>query len=295
MRNTPSATISDNAMKKLTAIAILCLAVIGPVPIFYPFGATFQGKGFAPPSYASPAPTLPHVADANARLSIDPATATITGSGMLVSGAGNGNGYYTDRGGTNSGRPYYNLSSRPDDINFYVIQWTGTQWRIYNGSTYLYRSTDDVATPDLVTTWIDHGGGSPLPTVTLFSGNVPGPAYGYQVIQDDTGLGGTIYTFNGDGADSDAGLWVSGAGTTDCNGAYTNSGSGYQEIGGIHTFTSTGSGGAWVINSDPFYENLNITTYPWEGGDGYEQLTGDLPVPIVQRNPIASEANWSHP
>jgi len=50
----------------------------------------------------------------------------------------------------------------------YGVYWTGTEWRVmYNGGTRLYYSTNNVLTPNLVTTWIADIGVAPLPVFTL--------------------------------------------------------------------------------------------------------------------------------
>ena len=89
---------------------------------------------------------------------------------MIVAGAGSSgvNGTYIESG-TNSGKPMY-------DNGNYRIFWVGSGWGIANyvAGVYYYRSTDDVATPDLVTTWVKYGAGvDPVPTVTAASTGVP--------------------------------------------------------------------------------------------------------------------------
>lgn len=85
---------------------------------------------------------------------------------MIVAGAGTGaaNGTYLYQGLFNS-KPQYDLASPLRNI-----QWDGIdRWKIYdddNGLLYYY-SLDDVATPDLCTTWVaDVAGSNPVPTVT---------------------------------------------------------------------------------------------------------------------------------
>lgn len=93
---------------------------------------------------------------------------------MSVAGAGTAaaNGAYTPRGTVN-GKEYYNLVGQPDSTSGYAIGWedfgiAGIQWGITDSvSAVLYISSDDVATPDLVTTWLVAPSGSlPVPTVT---------------------------------------------------------------------------------------------------------------------------------
>lgn len=94
---------------------------------------------------------------------------------MSVAGAGTtaANGAYTPRGTVN-GKEFYNLVGQPDSTSNWTIAWadfatgSGVTWGITDGTaSLLYLSLDDVATPDLVTTWIvAPSGGSPVPTVT---------------------------------------------------------------------------------------------------------------------------------
>lgn len=116
-----------------------------------------------------------------------------------------------------------------------------------------------------------------------------GKTAGYRVIQDD---GPTTYEFLGDGTDVDAGLWVTGAGTTNWNDAYVKSGDRYDGInnGGARIEEFSGpSSQDWVMGAD-YHINLS-STFPWTGP--WLVDSGDSPPPIVARNPIASEANWT--
>jgi len=82
---------------------------------------------------------------------------------MIVAGAGTTavNGTYVENG-TLNGKPKYTYST-------HIIQWDG-RWVIsYNGATTVYKSNENVATPDLVTTWAKVYGASPVPTVTAAS------------------------------------------------------------------------------------------------------------------------------
>lgn len=83
---------------------------------------------------------------------------------MLVAGAGTSavNGVYTDTDIFN-GRPRYYAPAT------YRMEWDPLNaWVIWNGSVYAYYSFEDVATPDLVTSWTTSiGGSNPPPTVTL--------------------------------------------------------------------------------------------------------------------------------
>lgn len=117
------------------------------------------------------------------------------------------------------------------------------------------------------------------------------PTDTFQVIQDDDGL---TYTFIGPGADADAGLWVTGAGTVDRNGSYIFNGVDYSQIGGSNTCTG-GIISVWQFNSEARdYMSLETTDYAWQVTTWIKGLNVANPVPVVIRNPIASEANWSH-
>ena len=83
---------------------------------------------------------------------------------IIVTGAGSGiiNGTYTPDGEVNGRESYRQIINTAA-----LISWTGTKWLISEGTDDYYESTDDVATPDLVTTWTVVGfGSSPVPTVT---------------------------------------------------------------------------------------------------------------------------------
>lgn len=89
-------------------------------------------------------------------------------SSAIVSGAGTAavNGTYTERG-TSDGKPYYNLEGQPDNTGIDVIVWqtASVRWVIYTNDS-MYQSTDAVAFPWLVTTWVALEGSEPVPTVT---------------------------------------------------------------------------------------------------------------------------------
>ena len=85
---------------------------------------------------------------------------------IIVSGAGSSevNGTYVDTGQLSEGRPVYANNANSD----IAIGWNSGAWWIMNFSTYViyYFSEDDVATPDLCTTWEVYDGEPPVPTVT---------------------------------------------------------------------------------------------------------------------------------
>lgn len=83
---------------------------------------------------------------------------------MIVAGAGYSdcNGTYVEKGTTN-GKPWYELAT------YNIITWAAPYWNIIAGGV-IYRSTDDVATPDLCTTWTTGKPPyPPVPTVTAAS------------------------------------------------------------------------------------------------------------------------------
>ena len=91
---------------------------------------------------------------------------------IIVSGAGSSevNGTYAvvDEGGE---KPVYANNANSD----IVIVWDMGAWIIVNVSTFViyYYSSDDVATPDLCTTWEVGGGEPPVPTVTKEVTGIP--------------------------------------------------------------------------------------------------------------------------
>ena len=92
---------------------------------------------------------------------------------IIVSGAGSTevNGTYVDTGQLSGNRPIY-ANNANSDIE---IVWDGGAWFIDNMSTQFiyYFSYDDVATPDLCTTWEVGKGEPPVPTVTKEVTGVP--------------------------------------------------------------------------------------------------------------------------
>jgi hypothetical protein len=98
--------------------------------------------------------------------SIDAGDAT---DGIVVSGAGTeaANGTYTLRDEFD-GKPFYNKLGLDENTIMGVILWDGI-WGIYGQlGDLLYTSTEDVATPDLVTTWSvgdDLVSDTPVPSV----------------------------------------------------------------------------------------------------------------------------------
>lgn len=99
---------------------------------------------------------------------LDAAVSEATGN-IVVAGAGisAANGVYVRLGTVNS-RPMYASAT---DLT-YSLFWGGSNWAIYenpvmaSGVYAKYTSTDDVASPDLATTWSATSGAAPAPTVT---------------------------------------------------------------------------------------------------------------------------------
>ncbi len=94
------------------------------------------------------------------------------GGNILVSGAGTGsvNNNYVESG-TTAGKPSYTV---PGTSLF--IQWNAAaqNWQIGDGAYSRYFSDDDVATPDLVTTWEAYSGYGVLPVPSV---SVPTTTY----------------------------------------------------------------------------------------------------------------------
>lgn len=227
-------------------------------------------------------PTIDHVADANARLSL-------TAEGVVVSGGTVVDGLYIQRGTLNGKAIYGPVNATvllPSEMpgTMPCVYWSGSVWRVNLTAGPYSHSGEDVEFPWQVDDWSDPGHGDPAPTVTHSPGQVTGA--GYQVIQDDDGL---TYTFNGDGADADAGLLVKDAGTTGDNGAWILDGDRYDLI--ANPTIRCDSGPTWQINSE--YLISIPDTYPWS--QSWITTGGIPPAPTVLRNPIASEASWSHP
>lgn len=118
-----------------------------------------------------------------------------------------------------------------------------------------------------------------------------GKVAGYQVIQDSDGL---TYEFLGGGVDADAGLWVTITGTGDWAGPYKVNSDRYDRIpDDVRINELVPSMGNWRMENT--YHINTPSTFPWQDTWIADLGTGESPYPIVARNPIASEANWSHP
>lgn len=129
-------------------------------------------------------------------------TSDYTPSGsILVAGAGDAvvNGIYHPSG-TANGRPRYDLVDAPNgECIEWVVDGESSYWSIYSDGVLLYGGDEDVATPDLVTTWWPDSGQEPVPTVTAW---LYFPA-GHVLTAD--GSGGTAWeTVDADTVDSGA-------------------------------------------------------------------------------------------
>jgi hypothetical protein len=72
---------------------------------------------------------------------------------------------YIDSSGTD-GKPYYEAANGTDGIS-----WDGSKWTIYREEGPLaWESSDDVATPDLCTTWTPVGDAGGTPVLVLGTG-----------------------------------------------------------------------------------------------------------------------------
>lgn len=217
-------------------------------------------------------------------------TPNITIVAAYVSGAGPTfeAGIHTDRGTVN-GKSYYNLLGVADgDNSISELVWrlgydNGNDppfdcWQIIDSNgVIIYVSPDDVAKPWQATFVVNPDiGSSPAPTVT-------------SVTQGEL----------------DAGLLLSSGGVTEMNGVWTNRGiiqgfPGYNQVGSPTTPSTPGvlliywDNDVYVF-SDPLavtrYDQGNGVAFPWQGtmqtGD-----PGNLPLPTVLRDDVATEANW---
>jgi hypothetical protein len=105
----------------------------------------------------------------------DNSDGVVTGyDGILVEDAGAGtlNGYYYEDG-TQNGKPKYTYAIG----TIKTVSWEAPQWLIKIGLTIYYYANEDVATPDLVTTWQVYPGKiPPVPTVTESVQTITAPA-----------------------------------------------------------------------------------------------------------------------
>src|SRR5690606_17767326 len=63
-------------------------------------------------------------------------------------------------------RPHYSNPAWGTFVNYAEAYWAGSGWYVTDGVS-VWTSTDDVATPDLITTW---SGDEPFPVLTMEGG-----------------------------------------------------------------------------------------------------------------------------
>ena len=101
----------------------------------------------------------------------------------VVAGSDEANGTYVQNGETAGKRAYYNL------LTNVTISWDiAGSWEFATAEgVVLYRSTEDVESPDLVTTWtVEPGGSAPAPVVSVLAEILSDTFYGCSVrVQGD--------------------------------------------------------------------------------------------------------------
>lgn len=230
----------------------------------------FGGRrgGFAFSAIASSVQSLTN----NQKLSLPPATPVGTQvnvtDAMTSTGAGTSaaNGSFVPSG-DNDGKTAY---TKVGSLN--RLRWNAgaAKWRFQsNGGTVFYESTDDVATPNLVTTWTRVSGAVGLPTVT---------AGITQQLNDPSALVTAMFP--------------SGAGTAEANAIYTsrgmNEGKEYYNILGAADNVTVSSirwdGSQWDIFSasgDSMYFSPDDVTTPDLATTWNNNFFGDPPSPTV--------------
>lgn len=96
-----------------------------------------------------------------------------TQNAAVVNGAGTVavDGTYTPRGALN-GKPFYTLIGQADSSTLSAISWNGSNWQIFDSSaTSMYVSSEDVAAPWNVVTWVLDAGVDSVPVVTSTNAN----------------------------------------------------------------------------------------------------------------------------
>jgi hypothetical protein len=97
-----------------------------------------------------------------------PVIVSVTGAGVLWETLDTATGYYVEQ--LVSGTVWQRIGTVNQAPSVQLF-WNVTEWdlNVLDAGVWknLYRSIDDVATPDLVTTWLANEGDTPLPTVTI--------------------------------------------------------------------------------------------------------------------------------
>ena len=167
---------------------------------------------------------------------------------IVVASAGTAaaNGTYTIMDGSDADtRPTY-------EFGIYTISWSGTAWELSDGTDILYNSSDDVVSPDLVTTWA--------------------PVVPEAIVVEGAGTvaANVIYFKDGDNAGKDS----------------------YSKVGsftGVDSVTWSASPAEWhiLVSSSVVYNSADDVATP-DLATTWNIDTGDAPVPTV-RVAIASD------
>ncbi len=201
-----------------------------------------------------------------------PSTAQV-GFSILGAGIATANGIYTESGTTGGKSSYIG-----GPFSF-VVEWITDHWEIRDDGDLgvIYSSTDDVAKPWLVMTWIKETAGElPLPTTAVLTQG-----------------------------DWDAGTSFTGAGNASANVTLTPRGTYYSrpyynKVGSPTTIPEedTLADAVWW-DADVFVQKVGtVTTYnantdsvfPWLAS--WSGQPADEPAPTVIRNTVCVESNW---
>lgn len=224
-----------------------------------------------------------HQTDTDTDYEWDGPDETVVGLRVGNSGNNSSRSLHQDIGTLNGKRNYQTWGyGLPEEPTISGVFWTGTEWHLTdNQSAVLYRSTDDVAFPWLVTTWINGPGGGSNPQPIL-----------YPVTQGEI----------------DAGVRVAGAANAGAptNGIYTPRGivyghPKYNKFGAPDDdyLQAIGHGGSsMTIWHELVFEEGGLVMYesdygafPWLANWTTSYATGA--VPSVDRHDAVVEANWT--
>jgi hypothetical protein len=169
-------------------------------------------------------------------------------------------------------------SANGDTISACYWYSNNQQWIITNVSTsQVYYSGSDVPTPDLASNWKNASDDSPA----------------------------AITVTNIEQGAIDAGLAVSGAGTSAINGSFLNNGSLNTDFGPRYYYNLVGETADAAVNSVFMHSITKWTVggsdqlYTYNGTDAFPFSlaftvnNGNSPAPTVIRNNVATEANWT--